>query len=1277
MAKETIQTAEKLPEDFSAIKIAIASPDEVLKWSHGEVLKPETINYRTLKPEKDGLFCERIFGPEKDWECYCGKYKKIRHKGVVCDKCGVEVTRSIVRRERMGHIKLAVPVTHIWFLRGVPSSVGLVLGMSVRDIEKVVYFISYIVTEVNEEAKKGALEQVEKECKERKAEIEKTIKDDRELVDKLAEIEEIRASAKSEINSIEPLAILSELKYREFSMKYGNVFKAAIGAEAISNLLSKINIEELEASLRAEVDSTQGQKRKKALKRLKLVQGVLSANIRPEWMIIHNLPVIPPGLRPMVQLDGGRFATADLNDLYRRVINRNNRLKKLMALDAPEVIMRNEKRMLQESVDALLDNNARRDKAVAQTGAKRKLRSLADMLKGKQGRFRQNLLGKRVDYSGRSVIVAGPELKMNQCGLPKMMALELFKPFVISRLVGEGIAHNIKSASRMIERGRSEVWDALDQIIESKYVLLNRAPTLHRLGIQAFLPVLIEGKAIQLHPLACEAFNADFDGDQMAVHVPLSRMAQAEAEQIMLSKRNLLKPAAGEPVAKPRHEMILGVYWMTTMREGLAGEGKVFGNEQEAINFYELGYVHSQAKIKVRTRGEIMETTVGRLFFNQIMPEGMPYINEAYNSKKLVALVKRIYEDYGSEETTRFLDAIKDLGFEFATKSGLSLSMDDAQVPEGKKQLLDDAEAKIGEIRTQFEQGFITHDEKFNLTVGVWEKTKEQVQELLAGHLDPLSYLTIAMNSGARGDIKQIVQMAGMKGNVINAAGRIIELPIKSNYKEGLTSLEFFISTHGTRKGFSDTALRTSDSGYLTRRLVDVAQDVIINTEDCGDTEGLMVLKSESQKIGEEFSTRLISRYTAEKLVNSKTGEVVVPKGTLITEEVYGKIEENNIESVKIRSVLSCKTKWGVCQKCYGADLANGQVVRMGTAVGIIAAQSIGEPGTQLTMRTINTGGVVGVDITQGLPRVEELFEARSPKGEAILAEIDGRVQVESRGRRKTVKIVSTIVDEEEIDIKGYKPAVKNNTVVDAKEIIATADGKKPIRAKAAGIVKFRGEKMTLTKEADIREYEVSSQVRVLVADGEEVKRGTQITEGSWNLQKALELLGEAAIQRYITLETQKIYATQGQAIADKHVEVIIRQMFSRARIEEPGDTKFIIGEIVSRKSLMDENERVTKEKKKPAIYENLLLPISKVSLSTDSFLSAASFQETNRVLISASTEGKVDNLRGLKENVIIGKLIPVGTGYDTTLVTPAPLPERPVTRIENPVELDKMIDES
>ncbi|MDD3480782.1 MAG: DNA-directed RNA polymerase subunit beta' [Patescibacteria group bacterium] len=1245
-------------EDFSAIRISIASPEDILKWSHGEVTKPETINYRTLKPEKDGLFCERIFGPDKDWECYCGKYKKIRHKGVVCDKCGVEVTRSVVRRERMGHIELAVPVTHIWFLRGVPSSIGLVLGMSVRDLERVVYFISYIVTEVDEAAREEMKKSLDREFKDKKKKYTKEIEDEKELKEKLEHLDQSLKDARSELVAIQKYSVLSELKYREYSLKYGNVFKAQIGTEAILELLREIDLKKLEEELEAEVAEFTGQKKKKSLKRLKVIQGLLSANIRPEWMIVKNLPVIPPGLRPMVQLDGGRFATADLNDLYRRVINRNNRLKKLIAQDAPEVIIRNEKRMLQEAVDALIDNNARRDKAASGQN-RRKLRSIADMLKGKQGRFRQNLLGKRVDYSGRSVIVAGPELKMEQCGLPKMMALELFKPFVISKLVGSGIAHNIKSASRMIERGHSEVWDALDEVIENKYVLLNRAPTLHRLGIQAFLPVLIEGKAIQLHPLVCEAYNADFDGDQMAVHVPLSRMAQAEAEQIMISRRNLLKPAAGEPVVNPRHEMTLGIYWMTQEEEGAKGEGKIFGTEEEAITFYNIGAVSLRAKVKIRVKGKVLDTTIGRVVFNQKLPEDMEFINEEISKKKTMEIIKKLYDNYGSEATSEFLDGIKDLGFKFATRSGLSFSMDDATVPVEKEKLLDEAEKKVIEIRNQFDEGFITEEEKYTLAVKIWEEAKEKIQATMEKSQDPNSFLTIAKDSGARGDIKQINQIAGMKGNVINAAGRIIELPIKSNYKEGLSALEFFISTHGTRKGFSDTALRTSDSGYLTRRLVDVAQEVTVTEKDCGTKDGLLVTREESVKIGEEYSQRLISRYTSEKIVDPKTGEVVVPRGTLINEEIYELIEKHEINEVVIRSILECDTHWGVCQKCYGADLASGEPVALGTAVGIIAAQSIGEPGTQLTMRTVNTGGIVGVDITQGLPRVQELFEARKPKGEAVLAEIDGIVKVEAEGKMKKISVISDLVETEDYDIKGFKPAVKNNAFVETRDIIAEREGKRPIRAKSTGIVKFRGDKMTLTKEAEMKEYLVSSQAKVLIPDGEKVTRGTQITEGSWNLQKALELCGEEAVQRYITLEIQRIYATQGQIIDDKHIEIIIRQMFSRARIEDPGDSKFITGDIVSRKNLLDENERVKKAKKKPAVYENLLLSISKVSHSSDSWLSAASFQETNRVLISASIEGRVDYLKGLKENVIIGKLIPVGTGYDPSIVTPAPLPEK------------------
>lgn len=1266
---------ERKAEDFSAIRISIASPEDIKKWSHGEVTKPETINYRTLKPEKDGLFCERIFGPDKDWECYCGKYKKIRHKGVICDKCGVEVTRSVVRRERMGHIELAVPVSHIWFLRGVPSSVGLVLGIGVRDLERVVYFISYIITNVNEDERKKFSESLEQEFKEKKKQIAKDIEDEKERKEKLSELEEYFKEAKTELAGIQKYMVISELKYREYSMKFGGVFKAEIGAEAILNLLKEIDLKKFETQLEDEIAETTGQKKKKALKRLKVIQGMLSANVRPEWMIVKTLPVIPPGLRPMVQLDGGRFATADLNDLYRRVINRNNRLKKLIAQDAPDVIIRNEKRMLQESVDALLDNNARRDRA-SQAQTKRKLRSIADMLKGKQGRFRQNLLGKRVDYSGRSVIVIGPQLKLDQCGLPKMMALELFKPFVISKLVGSGIAHNIKSASRMIERGRSEVWDALDEVIENKYVLLNRAPTLHRLGIQAFLPVLIEGKAIQLHPLVCEAYNADFDGDQMAVHVPLSKMAQAEAEQIMVSKKNLLKPAAGEPVVKPSHEMTLGIYWMTQEKEGAKGEGKIFSSPEEAITFYNLGDVHIQAKVKIRVDGKVLDTTVGRVIFNSKLPKGMPYMNEVINKKKTVEIVKSLYDGHGPDVTADFLDKAKDLGFKFSTRSGLSLSMDDATVPEDKGKILEETEKKVIGIREQYNQGFITEDEKYTLSVKSWEEAKEKIQGLMENSQDPNSFLTIAKDSGARGDIKQINQIAGMKGNVINASGRIIELPIKSNYKEGLDALEFFISTHGTRKGFSDTALRTSDSGYLTRRLVDVAQEVSISEIDCKTKNGLIVSREESIRIGEEYSQRLISRYTAEKIINAKTGEVIVPKGILIEDDVFNKIDENGIDAVKIRSILACETKLGVCQKCYGADLANGKPVAMGTAVGIIAAQSIGEPGTQLTMRTVNTGGVVGADITQGLPRVQELFEARKPKGEAALAEIDGIVKVEDSGKMKKISVVSDLLDTEDYDIKGFKPAVKNNAFVEIRDIIAECAGKRPIRAKSNGIIKFRGDVMTLTKEADMRDYIVSSQVMVLVENGQKVVKGTQLTEGSWNLQKALELIGEEAVQRYITLEIQKIYANQGQTIDDKHVEVIIRQMFSRARIEEPEDSIFITGDIVSRRSLLEENERVKNEGKVPAKFENLLLSISKVSHSSDSWLSAASFQETNRVLISASIEGRVDYLRGLKENVIIGKLIPVGTGYDPSIVTVAPDVESVKMPDVDTTEAEKTVDE-
>ncbi|MEK7447203.1 MAG: DNA-directed RNA polymerase subunit beta', partial [Patescibacteria group bacterium] len=989
---------------FNAVKISIASPEQILKWSHGEVLKPETINYRTQKPEKDGLFCEKIFGPTKDWECYCGKYKKIRYKGIICDKCGVEVTRSLVRRERMGHIKLAVPVAHIWFLKGIPSSVGLLLEIGVKDLERIVYFANYVVTEVNEGAKKEMIASLEEDFKSKKKAILSKGKDTKLAQKEIEDLENSRNSAKKEIEELKVKSILSEMKYREHSMKYGHLFKARIGAEAVLDLLKQVDITKLVKELKAEVDSSHGQKRKKALKRLKWAEGFKMAGLKPEWMIVTQLPVIPPDLRPMVQLDGGRFAASDLNDLYRRVINRNNRLKKLIAMDAPGVICRNEKRMLQEAVDSLIDSSSKREKVSQGAGQKKKLRSLADMLKGKHGRFRQNLLGKRVDYSGRSVIVVGPDLKLHQCGIPKMMALELFKPFVISKLIIGGFAHNIKNASKMIEMGTSEVWDALDEIIKNKYVLLNRAPTLHRLGIQAFQPVLIEGKAIQIHPLVCTAFNADFDGDQMAVHVPLSEKAQKEAREIMLSTKNILKPAAGEPVMNPSQDIVMGCYYMTLIREGEKGEGKIFSENSEAILAYQNGDVGLLAQIKVKVGNDIYETTIGRLKFNAIMPKGTPYINEILGKSKLAEIIKSVFDNYGQEETARFVNDIKDIGFHYATLSGISFSMDDLNVPDTKEAIIKEAEEKVDKLNVMASQGLITENEKYAKSLDLWDKTKTKISEEMMNIIDKKSSLYIMMDSGARGNVGQLTQLAGMKGNVVNATGRTIELPIKSNYKEGFDSLEYFISTHGARKGLSDTAIKTADAGYLTRRLVDVSQDVIVTEKDCKDTEGMIISKEESQKIGEDFSARLIGRVSAENIVNKSTGEIITKKSALITEDDYKKIEEAEIDEVKIRSVLTCKVHWGVCQKCYGTDLARGGLIAMGEAIGIIAAQSIGEPGTQLTMRTFRAGGVAGVDITQGLPRVEEIFEARPPKGQAVLAEIAGRVAIEASRDHKVVR---------------------------------------------------------------------------------------------------------------------------------------------------------------------------------------------------------------------------------------------------------------------------------
>jgi DNA-directed RNA polymerase subunit beta' len=1248
--------------DFDGVKLSLASPDQILQWSHGEVTKPETINYRTQKPEKDGLFCEKIFGPTKDWECYCGKYKRIRYKDVVCDKCGVRVTRSIVRRERMGHIQLAVPVTHIWFLRGTPSSIGLVLNMSIRDLERVVYFANYIVTDVNDEQRTQALADLENEFNSRRNDLIKAYEkrggepdaDVKALAEQqsaeLDELDTSRATAKAELEGLARLTLLPEGKYRDLNLKYGNVFRAEIGAEAIRGILASIDMEQLVADLTAEADASAGQKRKKTLKRLKMLEGMKLAGLRPEWMVTTQLPVIPPDLRPMVQLAGGRFAASDLNDLYRRVINRNNRLKRLIELDAPEVIRRNEKRMLQEAVDALIDNNARRERAVSSTGTRRKLKSLSDMLKGKQGRFRQNLLGKRVDYSGRSVIVAGPALRLQQCGLPKMMALELFKPFVIGSLIEQEEAHNVKSASRMIERGATVVWDTLETIIADKYVLLNRAPTLHRLGIQAFQPVLIEGKAIQLHPLVCRAFNADFDGDQMAVHVPLSDASQREAREIMLAAKNLLKPSDGSVVMDASQDMVLGCYYLTYPKFEGEKATRAYSNTNEAIYAYDSRVIKLQTPIRVPIEGELIETTVGRIIFNEILPEDFGYRNETATKKVLQRLVAEIFVRYGTDVTAVTIDAIKDLGFKHSTLSGMSVGLDDFLIPSDKPQLLQDGEERTTSISSQYAQGLITDDERYQRTVDTWKKVNEQITSSLERTLqDEATSTSIFIESGARGDLAQTNQIAGMLGLVQDPSGRIIELPIKSNYKEGFSVLEYFNSTHGARKGLTDTALKTAESGYLTRRLVDVSQDVIVTEEDCGDTEGNTVSRAESAAIGEVFATRLAGRVAAETIKDGKT--TIVKAKELIGDEAAAAIDKAGIESVRIRSVLRCKTSWGVCSLCYGLDLGRGTLVKLGEPVGVIAAQSIGEPGTQLTMKTFHAGGVAGEDITSGLPRVEEIFEARNPKGQAVLAELDGVVTIKSAPGKHVIHVSPADLKVTTIELDGKIPAVKSGAKVIPGDILAADErGKKAIKAKAEGTVKVSKAKgvieLTHTGGSD-REYSVPAYQNLEVDSGDLVTVGQRLTEGSINLQDMLNLRGEAAVQRYIVSEVQTIYAAQGQSISEKHIEVIIRQMFSRVQIEESGDSLFVTGDIVSRQAVIEENDQLVADGKRPSTFQQLLLSVTKISTSSDSFLSAASFQDTTRVLIAAAIRGKTDKLRGLKENVIIGRLIPVGTGFN------------------------------
>jgi DNA-directed RNA polymerase subunit beta' len=1180
-------------EDVKAIRIKLASPDEILSWSHGEVTKPETINYRTQRAERDGLFCERIFGPEKDYQCYCGKYKGVKYKGLVCDRCGVEITRSSVRRERMGHIKLACPVAHIWFLRGVPSAMGIVLRKTREELERVVYFVSYIITKVDEEAKKKILEEIEREYKAKVKTKRSEIKDKEKLKKELDKLKEQRERAKKEVLEIKPLRILSELEYRDLALKYGQCFEAGTGAETLRKIFEKIDLKKEIKKMEKEIEEEGPLAKRKTLIRLKLFKAMERAQIRPEWMFLTVLPVLPPELRPMVQLDGGRYASSDLNDLYRRVINRNNRLKYLLEIGAPEVIIRNEKRMLQEAVDALIDNGMR--KAVttkATTGGKRLLKSLADMLRGKQGRFRQNLLGKRVDYSGRSVIVVGPELKITQVGLPKTMALEIFRPFVIRKLLEKGIVYNVKAANDLIEDQTDEVFECLEEVVKDKLVLLNRAPTLHRLNIQAFYPVLIEGRAIRIHPMICKAYNADFDGDQMAVFLPISDEAQVESRERMLSLTNLLKPATGKPIVTLYQDIVLGCYFLTQIFEGKKGEGKIFASKEEAILAYELGKVDLRAKIKVKIKNQILETSVGRIIFNSVFPEDFPFQNKEIKIKDLEKIGSSLLEKYSPEVIGEILDKIKDLGFEFATFSGTTFGIDDLIDLPQKEKILNAAEEEVKKLEKHFEKGFLTKEEKSTRAITVWAKAKSEIEKKLIESFPKVNSISMMISAGARGSWSQVIQMAGMKGLVVNPVGKIIELPVRASYKEGFTVLEYFISTHGARKGMVDKALRTSTAGYLTRRLVDVAHEIIVTEEDCKDQKGIEIFREDADEIGQDFLMKIVGRFVVED-VKTKRGRVIVKKGEIIDWERGKEIIDAKIEKVRVRSPLTCKTKRGICQKCYGWDLGRGKLIELGEAVGIVAAQSIGEPGTQLTMRTFHYGGVLGeADITTGLPRVEEVFEARTPNLEAVVSEVDGQV----------------------IDITK-----------DRKIKIKTQKG---------------------NPKAQILEYFAPPQFEILVKRGERVKKGQPLTEGNLNLKKLAHLLTKEELWRKIVQEIQRIYTSQGVQIHDKHFEIIVRQMFSRVKIKDRGDSDFLPGQIVEKATFIEENRRLKQEGKKPAKAKEIMLGISKVALTTDSFLSAASFQETTRVLIKASIEGKIDFLRGLKENVIIGKLIPAGTGF-------------------------------
>ncbi len=1419
--------------DFNAIRLMIASPDQVRRWSYGEVVKPETINYRTLKPEKDGLFCERIFGPQKDWECACGKYKRVRFRGITCDKCGVEVARANVRRERMGHIELASPVSHIWYFKGIPSQLGLLLDLSPRNLEKVLYFASYIVTSVDEEARRQRLFALDEEVVEQAAALERATTEeqqviemrvDQELVrmetelrDKLAALQERRGSARAaaeaalpsleaaladlngqtaeetvafepsgvvivsagdevtadhvsaareaarqhvedverqtdleerqlhnqleeeaeqlrgvandeidelarkmneeieaidgvvqarrqEIEKLQPMTLLTDAQHREVQEACGPIFEADMGAEALLEIIRRLDLDALADQLREDVHASSMQRRKRAIKRLGVVEAFRKSGAEPTWMILSVLPVLPPDLRPMVQLDGGRFATSDLNDLYRRVINRNNRLKRLLDLGAPEIIIRNEKRMLQEAVDALIDNG-RRGRAVAGS-ANHKLKSLSDMLKGKQGRFRQNLLGKRVDYSGRSVIVVGPTLKINQCGLPKRMALELFKPFVMRELVDRGHAPNIKSAKRIVERARPVVWDVLEDVTKGHPVLLNRAPTLHRLGIQAFEVVLVEGSAIQIHPLVCTAYNADFDGDTMSVHVPLSDEAQREARELMLSTHNLLSPADGSPLVAPTKDMVLGCYYLTLQEDGTTSNGRVFMDFDEVVLAHDLGEIGLQTAVKVQVNandfdsdaamvlndgpqgrgtsietvpvGGIFTTTVGRVLFNRVLPAELRFENRVMDKGKLKELVARTFLLVGRESTAEIVDQVKDVGFHYATLSGITVGIDDIKIPVAKQGILEETEALIEEIDAEYNDGLMTEREQYEKTVEAWTEATTRVTDAVQKELDPFGSVHMMAESGAsKGSFNQIRQLAGMRGLMAAPTGKIIPIPVRSNLREGLSVLEYFISTHGARKGLADTALRTADSGYLTRRLVDVSQDVIVREDDCGTTLGITLRAPTDQAVQEDLGEQALGRFAAEPVAHPKTGEVLVEANTLIDEPAVAAIENAGITSVNVRSPLTCEARHGLCVKCYGRNLADGQEVTIGTAVGIIAAQSVGEPGTQLTMRTFHTGGIAGEDITSGLPRVEELFEARVPKGMALISEIDGKAEI-IEGEPRKIHVTNVQVLTEALDVpEGYEIVVQDGDEVDPGDVVAqrvvpaaseAADGSEQLAVAdgADSLVPVETEQLRATTQGQIvredqrvivrweepsdAEYSVPATARISVEDGQQVEAGDQLTEGPVSPQDLLAVKGERAVQEYLAAEVQKVYSGQAVSINNKHIEVIVRQMLRKVRIDEAGDTGLLPGELVDRFKYEEMNAKTLAEGGEPSTAQPVLLGITKASLATDSLLAAASFQETTRVLTEAAVEGRTDQLLGLKENVIIGKLIPAGTGMQTLL---------------------------